>query len=61
MTQKAQMALAAKGKCPFCKSDQVDYDQSEISEGTAAQTAACLDCDKGWMEHYTMTSIEELE
>ncbi len=59
--QKEMIALATKGKCPFCGSNQTDYDSVEINEGTAMQHGECMDCDKQWQENYNMVSVEEIE
>lgn len=59
--EQKQLALAKESQCPFCGSHETDYGPTTIDSGKCFQQGECMDCNKQWAEHYTMSEIEELE
>ena len=53
--------LKNSGKCPYCKSDQIEGGSIEIDGETAWQTVSCLNCDKKWNDIYRLANVEEVE
>lgn len=43
-------------RCPYCKSE--DIDSTEPFDGVS-QSCACSDCKAQWIDHYTLTGVEE--
>ena len=46
------------GQCPRCKSTHISGDSIDIDSNTATQDVTCSDCELGWTDIYTLTSIE---
>lgn len=60
MTQEEYVEDEA-GKCPVCKSNQIEGDQIDISGKTAYQPCGCNECGAAWMSEYVLTGYGELE
>lgn len=46
------------GKCPYCGSENVSYDTSEIIDDTLWYPAVCLDCEGDFNEDYAIEYAE---
>ena len=46
-------------RCPYCNSDRIVA--LEFSTESFSQPVECLDCQKQWMDSYTLTDVEPLE
>ena len=53
---------SCEGKCPYCNSEHIEYDASEMSGEGLFQDVQCLDCNKWFKEWcaviYTATTYE---
>ena len=68
---KGEMSLTEEAKrryleesgvnCPFCGSSQIEGQAVEIDAGQALQPMACLECDRGWTDVYTLQEVQEVE
>ena len=58
---KKRYLEASSVNCPFCGSSQIDGRAVEIDAGQACQPMACLECDRGWTDVYTLQEVEEVE
>ena len=45
-------------RCPFCKSEEID---STAGFDGVTQPFVCLDCKRQWIDHYTLTGVEEID
>ena len=50
-----QYVKAEGGKCPFCRSRQIEGSSVDIDTGGASQEMSCLDCGKQWVDCYELT------
>ena len=51
--------LQNKGvRCPHCNSDILEGCPVDVDGGTATQQVACVDCNKNWIDLYTLTEIK---
>ena len=46
------------GKCPYCDSDNISYDTTEILDNTLRYPAVCLDCEGDFNEDYVIEYAE---
>ena len=44
--------------CPFCESNDLDWDSPRTLDGDVIQEVSCLDCGKAWIDVYTLTRVE---
>ncbi len=50
--------LAHRGtRCPFCDSDEIEGAEVTTGNGAATQEMACLSCQHGWVDCYSLTTI----
>ena len=56
--EKAHIANGG-GKCPYCGSTNIEGDSGEFGEN-CSQEVSCVDCEKRWIDLYTLTGIMEL-
>jgi uncharacterized protein (DUF983 family) len=60
--QRATLHVAANaGCCPYCGSGAIDGGFIEIDEGTASQKVGCNECDREWIDLYTLTGMLEVD
>lgn len=58
--EKAEYVRCNGARCPYCKSDQVEYPGMFQDEGGFAFAAAvCLKCHNEWTDEYKLVRIIE--
>jgi len=45
--------------CPFCDSKFIEAGQSEADGNMIFQDVSCPDCEKRWVDQYTLTGFQE--
>ena len=50
-------------QCPFCRSEDIGILETFDGQNAISlkQSRACNDCKRSWIDHYTLTSLEEIE
>jgi len=43
--------------CPFCKSSNIEGGPVEINGNEADQRVSCNECNKSWIDIYTLTEV----
>lgn len=49
------------GRCPFCKSDNIQGHAIDICGKEAIQPVTCSDCGHLWNDIYSLTDVEDLD
>lgn len=49
------------GACMYCGSNHIEGGHVEIENNHASQEIYCTDCDKGYVDEYTLTSVRSLD
>jgi transposase-like protein len=58
MTEKQKEEyLKDSSVCPFCKSSNIEGEAVEIDGNGANQRVGCVDCNKSWIDYYTLTEV----
>lgn len=47
--------------CPFCGSEEIQANDEFYEYKAITQVVTCMDCEKSWNEHYTLTSFTHNE
>ncbi len=59
--QREEYVLREGSGCPYCGPDaDVEGGSIIVEGGSCSQLILCLNCDAGWYDCYTLTSIEEV-
>ena len=45
-------------QCPYCGSVDIAYDNVEVDDTQAVQSASCYGCDKEWNEIYNFAGVQ---
>ena len=45
--------------CPWCKSSEIQGGFIEIDAGEATQAVSCLECNKNWIDVYTLVEVRK--
>ena len=53
--------VEGEGKCPVCKSTQIEGDSIDIEGKHAYQSVGCNNCGASWVDEYALTGYAELE
>jgi len=46
-------------KCPHCHSDSIEGGQFNTDSNEVSQSMWCMDCEEGWIDHYTFSHFKE--
>lgn len=57
--QYREKANASDARCPFCNSQNLEWDNIDVEGIVAKQEVWCLDCEKEWYDVYKLTGYEE--
>lgn len=49
--------LSNPNVCPFCGSDNITAEHAEFYDNNASRPIACEDCNKEWVEEFTLTYV----
>lgn len=58
LTEEEYVKLGG-GKCPFCRSNQIDGGFVNIEAGDAYQDITCIECNRVWTDHYILVGYQE--
>ena len=59
--QQRQYVSDDGGRCPYCRSDQIEGNGGfDFEGGRVFQEVSCLDCNERWMDVYTLSNVIEV-
>ena len=49
--------LESADKCPYCESEHITVYETVNENTRLTKYVKCYDCEKEWLEHYTLTGM----
>lgn len=56
----AEYVKWAGGRCPICRSYEIEGDSIEVGNGKASQKIGCNGCGRSWLDSYRLTGYYEV-
>jgi transcription elongation factor Elf1 len=61
-SKRKKKYIESKGShCPYCGSTSISAESPETDGLDLECVVTCHDCNRGWLEIYTVTEVKELE
>jgi hypothetical protein len=58
-TEQRERYLHRPYVCPFCESDNISAEETNIEDGAASQAVHCVACGERWFDLYRLNDIEK--